>query len=236
MISSITAIILAAAPSAPAPTCPCEITDWRCRSENPICKEIQTVPTAPAPTVQQTPAPATDPEVTDPKPPTRGKYSSFLANGGYIVANVGGVARHDSDFGYLWGFDGGGWFAIEKPLSLGIGFRFENQPGFELWRFGIPIRLSINSDYFSFYGVFTPSVARGEFCDPVNYDGCSKKRLAPDVQLGMGFMLLAGRGFIVGFEPSFNHSYWKFSSGEIRDSAFTFRSWLGWKFGRPKLK
>jgi hypothetical protein len=202
------------------------------------------VPTTPAPVpVVQAPAPAADPEVAEPKAGGKSNYSSFLVNGGYIVANVGGISRHLSDFGYLWGFDGGGWIALSKPLSLGIGVKIENEPSFKLWRYGVPFRLSVNSGYFSIYGIFTPGIARAEACHPdvdPYWEDCAKKRNGLDLQLGMGLMFLLGRGFILGFEPSFNHSYWYFDTGEyesidVQDSAFTFRTWLGWKFGKGTI-
>lgn len=231
-----------APPPPPVPTCPCDITDWKCREANPICKETQTVPTAsaPAPIVVQPSGPATDPEVTDPDTAVvRGR--TFRANGGYVLVNGAGVARHVGEPWYLWGLEGGGWIAMEKPLALGIGFKLENEPGFDVWRFGVPFRLSVGGHYVSAYTVFTPSLARiGFVCADESAElGCSKE-LGLDIQFGGGLMFLLGRGFLLGFEPSFNRSYWSTEDYDgypvdILDITFTFRTWLGWKFGKGTI-
>lgn len=234
----------ALAPPPPAVTCPCEITDWRCRSENPICKETQTVPNAPtpAPVVVQPARPAADPEVTDPDAAVlRGR--TFRANGGYVLANAAGVALHAGEPWYMWGLEGGGWISMEKPLALGIGFKLENEPGFDLWRFGIPFRLSVGNHYVSAYALFTPSLARIDYiCASPDEIECSKEN-GLDIQLGGGLMLLLGRGFLLGFEPSFNHGYWDVDVDDsfggttisVQDTAFTFRTWMGWKFGKGTI-
>ena len=229
------------APPPPAATCPCELHDWKCRAEHPVCKEQQPQATtppaqAPAPIQKEEPAPIEEREPSY-------KHHSLRASGLYLLANPAGVDSSWASSGsgrpipeYLWGLGIGGWLDLAKPLSFAFGLRFEHSPGADMVRAGVPLRVAVGSDFFSVYGAFIPGFTTVKtFCAPDAegiYFDCDRG-MGGSVGFAAGVIGLPWRGLVMSAEPGIERFFFKDAAGNAQMiQSFVFRVWFGWKFGK----
>ena len=222
--------------------CPCDDLDWRCKNSTPACGGTAEAAPQPAPgpvTGESAPRARTgrDGYRPDRKPVgTMEEVHAIPATGGYILVNVAGVTRYPDKPFYTWGIDGGGWFALGDTASIGAGVRFEHVAGEEL-RFGVPLRIAAGNDRVAGYGSFSAGLASfSGYCllDDMGELDCDNRLTGANIGFGLGLMVLVAKGFTMGFEPGMNHAYLKEQGADagFEIPSFTFRTWIGWKFGK----